>query len=182
MYNILIFLLYLSMATLPVDGYAAVQDSLVPAAQKIKYDTAEDVSIPEFNEQTLQKFKDSQEFDYSQQPDGKNRWRKFKSWSMGLWLKLWDWLVGDYQAGGFIAFLARALPYLIIMAIVVFVGWLFYRLNPGAHFFRSKADPEIFFSEEEEIIRTRNIPELIERALTKREYRMALRYYYLLIL
>src|SRR5690606_17047746 len=48
--------------------------------------------------------------------------------------------------------------------------------------FRSTEKPQLFLSEEEEIIRNRDISELMEKALADREYRLALRFYYLLLL
>ncbi len=167
---------------LPYDGIAGVQDSISSSTREIKYDRTENLKTPVFNDESLQNFKEDSAFDYSERHQEKNWWQRFKSWLWELWLKFWYWLVGDYQANGFVAFLVRTLPYIIIIGIVVFVGWLFYKLNPGATFFGTKEKPELFFSEEEEIIRNKDISELMEKALSNRDYRLAIRYYYLLIL
>src|SRR5690554_4043242 len=135
MNNILIFLLYLALLFGSLEGKGANQDSLVPSAQQIKYDTSKDLAVPQLDEQILQKFKDSSEFDYSEQHEGENWWQKFKNWLRELWLQFWEWLLGDYQPGGWVTFLIKTLPYLILASIVVFVVWLFYRLNPGATIF-----------------------------------------------
>lgn len=169
------------MTLLPFGGFAAIKDSLAVTEKEIKYDQTTNLQIPKFNKETLEKFKKERAFDYSEKHQ-ENWWVKFKSWLWELWLKFWNWLVGDYQANGFIAFLVHALPYLIITGILIFIGWLFYKLNPGATLFRSKEKPELFFSEEEEIIRNKNISELMEKALADKDYRLAVRYYYLLIL
>lgn len=159
------------------------QDSLVSQTKKeILYDQTKGLKSPVFDQQTIEKFKRDKAFDYSEEPVQENWWSQFKTWIWNLWLKFWHWLVGDFESGGFISFLVHMLPYVILFAILGFVVWLFYRLNPGASFFKSKEKPDVFFSEEEEIIKSKNIKKLIEKALAKNDYRLAVRYYYLLIL
>ena len=59
---------------------------------------------------------------------------------------------------------------------------MFFKLNPGARLLKSKEEPANFFTEEEEIIKTKDIKKLIDKALRNQNYRLAVRYYYLLIL
>lgn len=159
------------------------QDSLVPQIEtQIQYDQTKGLKAPVFDQQTIENFKKDKAFDYSEKPVQENWWSQFKTWLWNLWLKFWHWLVGDFEAGGFISFLVHMLPYVILIAILAFVAWLFYRLNPGASFFKSKEKPVVFFSEEEEIIKSKNIKKLIEKALANNDYRLAVRYYYLSIL
>ncbi|MEM0517072.1 MULTISPECIES: DUF4129 domain-containing protein [Aequorivita] len=160
-----------------------VQDSVSQKIEKeIHYDTTENLKPPIFSSEIIEKYKSESTFDYTEQIASENWWTQFKSWIWQLWLKFWKWLVGDFEAGGFVSFLVHMLPYLIIFAIVVFVIWLFYKLNPGASFFKSKEKPDVFLSEEEKIIKSKNIKQLIEKALADKNYRLAVRYYYLLIL
>ncbi len=79
-------------------------------------------------------------------------------------------------------FLVKIIPYLIILGLIVFVIWLFFKLNIGAKLFKSKPQPEVFYTDEEEIIKSKNIPELIEKAILEKDFRLAVRYYYLLLL
>lgn len=166
-------------------GHAStlLQDTIAPQPKKeIQYDKTEDLNPPVFNKQIIDKYKSEKAFDYSEKPVQENWWMQFKNWVWELWLKFWHWLVGDFEAGGFISFLVHMLPYLILFAILIFGVWLFYKLNPGATFFKSKEKPGVFFSEEEEIIKSKNIKKLIEKALEQKDYRLAVRYYYLFIL
>jgi len=165
---------------LPLNGTAQIRDSLY-GAQEIRYDETKGLEIPQFDQEVLENLKNDPSFDYSEEYT-ENWWDRFKNWLGEHWRNFWHWLLGDYRANSVVAFLLRLLPYFIILCIVVFVGWLFYKLDSDAIFFKSKETPEIFFSEEEEIIRKKNIQELIEAALSRREYRMAVRYSYLLAL
>src|SRR5690606_31216301 len=60
--------------------------------------------------------------------------------------------------------------------------WIFNRMNPAAAFFREPEEPKVFLSEEEEIIKSRNISDLIKKAIEDKDYRLAIRYHFLLIL
>ncbi len=162
---------------------ALAQDTLVSQSTKeIKYDQTESLKPPVLNKELIQEYKKDNAFDYTEEQVTENWWTQFQTWLWELWLKFWHWLVGDYEAGGFISFLVHMLPYAFLFAIIVFIIWLFYKLNPGASLFKTKAKAEVFFSEEEEIIKSKNIKELIENALANKAYRLAVRYYYLLIL
>ena len=90
--------------------------------------------------------------------------------------------MGDYHPGSFLGILIRILPYSLVAGVVFFLVWLFIKLNPGAKVLGSQKTPKVFFTEEEEIIKTKNITELIDKALQNNDYRLAVRYYYLLVL
>ncbi|WP_158548373.1 DUF4129 domain-containing protein [Marixanthomonas ophiurae] len=159
------------------------QDSTtVEEHETVRYDTDSRISPLQVDEETIEKYKSDPAFDYSENNAEENWWQQFKNWLGNLWSSFWNWLLGDLQYNGFFAFLLKVLPYLIIGGIVAFIVWLFFKLNPGASFLKSKEKPDVFFSEEEEIIRSKNIRELIEKALQNKNYRLAVRYYYLLIL
>ncbi len=151
-------------------------------ALKIKYDENGALSKPDFDKTIIEKYKNDKAFDYSENLEEANWWTRFKTWLGNIWNSFWDWLVGDYRANGFVAFLIKAIPYLIIAGILAFIVWLFFKLNPGARLLKSKEKPDVFFTEEEEIIKSKNIKKLIDKALKNNDYRLAVRYYYLLIL
>ena len=179
---VIIFFASLFLGLFPLEGFAAVQNSLPDTIKEINYDTSKNLKVPELNKKILENFKNDSSFDYSEAVQQDNWWTTFKNWLWELWLKVWYWLVGDYEANGIVAFLVHTLPYVIIGTILFFIVWLFYKLNPGATLFGSQKKPEIYFSEEEEIIRSKDISELMEKSLAAKDYRLAIRYYYLLIL
>lgn len=148
----------------------------------VEYDRNPDLNPLNLDESIIEDLKSDEDFDYTELEESVSLFEKFMRWLGDLWDSFWRWLLGDYEAHGFLAFLIRILPYIIIAGIVIFVIWLFYRLNPGARLLKSKEKPEVFFTEEEEIIKSRNISELIQKALEEKNYRLAIRYYYLLVL
>jgi len=148
----------------------------------VQYDTQSEVSPVEFSERSIEEFKNDDSFDYTEQENEDSLYAKFKRWLSRVWWSFWDWLLGDSKSTGFWLGFLEVLPYFIIITLVAFIIWLFYKLNPGARLLKSKGAPGIFFTEEEEIVKTKDIKKLIAKALEQQNYRLAVRYYYLLIL
>ncbi|MGK0387227.1 MAG: hypothetical protein ACI849_001851 [Patiriisocius sp.] len=161
------------------------QDSLVAPKkeipQVIAYDSIERTPLT-LSSEILAELKKEEAFRYIALEETSNWWTDYRNWMSRIWHNFWDWLVGDYDPNGLLAFIINVLPYLIVAAVVVFIIWLFYRLNPGAQLLRSSEDPQLFFTEEEEIIKSKNIQILIENAIQEGNYRLAIRYYYLHVL
>lgn len=166
-----------------VENSFAQEDTLVQAPVKtIKYDTDGPVNPLAFEKSIIEKYRDDPHFDYSEHVAEENVWQQFKNWLYRGWVNFWTWLFEDYKSSALLMFLFEALPYIIIGGVIFFLIWLFYRLNPGAKLFRSEKQPEVFFTAEEEIIKSKNIQDLIDSALQDKNYRLAVRYYFLLTL
>lgn len=160
------------------------QDTPVVASEQpvVVYDRNSKVSPLPLDKATIEDFKKDSDFDYFEEEASETIIEKLMRWLSEVWHSFWNWLLGDYEAIGFLSFIISALPYLIVAGIIFFVIWLFFKLNPGARIFKSKEKPEVFFTKEEEIIKSKNIQELIKKALERKDYRLAVRYYYLLVL
>lgn len=149
----------------------------------VRYDNNKQLNPITFNQEVLDNFKSDKDYQYAKTEKGVSIFQKFLKWLWEAWVDFWTWLFGeDYTENSFLTFLFHNLPYIILLLIVVFIIWIFYRLNPGASVLASKAQGEIFFTEEEAIIQSANIKALIEQALNNKEYRLAVRFYYLLII
>ncbi|MEL6811197.1 MAG: DUF4129 domain-containing protein [Bacteroidota bacterium] len=149
---------------------------------EVRYDQSSEVQPISFDEESINSLKKNDDYDYTELEDTESTWDRFKAWLGRIWSKFWTWLLGDYEASGFWSFIIKTIPYLIIAGIIVFIIWLFIRLNPGAKLLQSKEAPQAFFTEEEEIVRSKDIHKLIQEALENKDFRLAVRYYYLLIL
>ena len=158
------------------------QDSISLQEKEVNYDRDGYITPIEFNKDEIEKYKKDSDFDYTEIKVEDNWWTSFTKWVKDVWNRFWRWVFGDYEDNGIISFIVGTLPYLIIAGIIVFIAWLFYKLNPGARLLKSKEAPEMFFTVEEEIIKSKDIQELINKALEKKDFRLAVRYYYLLLL
>jgi len=170
---ILIFLLSVSLVT-------AQKDTLVP--QVFEYDQTQNLQPVSFNKEDLQDFKNDSDFDYSEINENEGWWYRVKRWAFNAWDNFWYWLVGDYKANALLAFIIKNIPYVILFLIICFAVYLFIKINPGSKKLKKQDKGKVFLSEEEKIIYTEDIEQLIQKALQNKQYRLAVRYSYLLIL
>lgn len=162
-------------------GNAFAQNDSLRVEEEIKYDQGP-VSSMEFDDEQIAEFQKDEAFDYVQEEVQENWWTRFKNWVGKIWSQFWNWLFGSYDANGVLAFLIRILPYLFLAIVFGFAVWLFIKLDPAASVLKDPQKPGVTLSEEEKIIQREDISELIKKALKAKNYRLAVRYYYLLIL
>ncbi|SHI56207.1 protein of unknown function [Mesonia phycicola] len=170
---ILIFLLSVSIVT-------AQKDTLVP--QDFEYDHTQNLQPVSFNKNDIEDFKSDTDFNYSEINENEGWWYRFKRWGYNIWDSFWKWLWGDYKANTLLAFFIKNLPYLILFLVICFTVYLFIKINPGGKTLKKQDAGKVFLSEEEKIIYTEDIQQLVQTALQNKQYRLAVRYSYLLVL
>lgn len=148
----------------------------------LRYETGPAPAPLEFQEERLQKYKADPDFDYSEKPPEDNWWSQFKRYVSLKYHQLMQWLFGDYEASSVLLFIIRLLPYLVILMVILLAIWVFNRMNPGGLLLSEPEKGQVFLSEDEEIIKTSDISDLIKKAVAEENYRLAVRYYFLLIL
>ena len=136
----------------------------------------------QFDHDLIESIKKEPEFDYTEEVQQEKWWTKFKRYVSHRWSELMEYLFVNYQPGSVVLFLLEMIPYLIIAGMLAFFIWLFIRLNPGGAFLSEPQSGQVFMNEEEEIVQSKDIKKLIKDAVSREEYRLAIRYYYLLIL
>lgn len=136
----------------------------------------------EFDQNYIEALKRQEEFNYLETAPEESWWTRFKKWIGNIWYSIWEALFGDIQAGSILQFILLLLPYLILAAILVLAVWLFIKLDPGGSFMKQSEKGEVLLSEDEKIIKSADIAQLIEKAKADKNYRLAVRYYYLLVL
>ena len=159
------------------------EDSDETSSQEaLQYDTEPAPPVVEFQEEKLQDFKSNPEFDYSEETAQDNWWSRFKRYIKLKYHQLLSWLFGDYEASAFLVFIIKLLPYLVLLLVFLLAIWVFNRMNPGAILLSETEGGKVFLSEEEEIVKSSDISELIQKAVAEENYRLAIRYYFLLTL
>ncbi len=158
------------------------QDSLSPEENRVQYDASEHLNPLDFDSEKITELKKDPSLDYLRNLDKDSWWTRFKRWVNMRYQQFTDWLFGDYKAYEFVAILLKTLPYLILGGIIGLMIWLFIRLIPARSLLEEQESPQVFLNNEETIMRSENIGELIDDAIKEKDYRLAVRYYYLQLL
>lgn len=131
------------------------------------------------DEELMQEIKEKSEFDYEVVTTDTTWWDEFTRWLGQKWDQLMNAIFGDIQPDSFVYFLTQILPYIIVIGVIIFIIWLFIKLNPGQNVLAKAEKNQIYFSNEEELIKTKDLAKLKAEALEKKNFRLAVRYWYL---
>jgi|AntDeeMinimDraft_4_1070355.scaffolds.fasta_scaffold03923_3 hypothetical protein len=121
------------------------------------------------------------DFDYARHKAPENWWDRFTTWVSTTWNNFWRGIFGTPSGEG-IGNVFEIIKYAIIALVVGLIIFLFIKLNPGNTVLKEGETGKVFLSEDEQIIKEKDIPDLVENALAENNYRLAMRYSYLLIL
>ncbi len=133
-------------------------------------------------EKDLETYKSDDDFNYTEKETKEGLWSKIIRWFKKILTKFWEAIFGIGTASGFLFFVLKVLPYILLGVLFYLLIRFFLKVNSNAVITTSKEIGSIALNEEEEIINNEDIPALIKDAVTKKDYRLAIRYYYLLAL
>tara|TARA_R110002049_G_scaffold150790_2_gene314014 strand:- start:13990 stop:14727 length:738 start_codon:yes stop_codon:yes gene_type:complete len=152
------------------------QDSTV-----VKYDNTP-ISIQKITQEDLQTYKEDAKYNYTLEKSEITWWEDFKNWLYSYWLRFFQWLLGAEKGAGFLTALLRVLPYVLLGILIFILIKFFLKANMQNIAFSKKNQSTVVLSEEEQIIKNEDIQQLIKNAIKDKNYRLAIRYYYLFIL
>lgn len=170
------FILLLFFLSFGLFNAMAEQDSLT-----VKYDIAP-IEVQQINEEDLTEFRNNPKFDYEVIETNPTWWDDFKTWLGNLFLRFFEWIFGVEEAAGALVVFLRILPYLLLALLLFILIRFFMSVNSSARANSESKKPFVALSEEEHIIKNEDIQVLIQKALDDKNYRLAVRYYYLFIL
>lgn len=149
---------------------------------KIKYDHTEMAPVT-IIDSDLNPFRNDPKFDYGiVEKNAPEWWISFKNWIGGVFMKLFEWIFGIEKATGAFNSFLQILPYLLLGILIFILIKFFLNVQARSLMNNQKNQTLVQLSEEEHIIKNENIESLIEKALSEKNYRLAIRYYYLLLL
>ncbi|MFD2034885.1 DUF4129 domain-containing protein [Belliella marina] len=156
----------------------AKQDSLSVEA----IHTVEDLQPFEFGEEYLDRYLGDRDFQYDESDVGENWFQKLQRKAGELYSRFWRWIIGNRTAGAFLNFIIQILPYLVLIGLSILLVWLFVRYDNRRVSENKLNGNQVAFGSDEEIIQNQNIQQLINEAIARNDFRLAIRYYYLLTL
>ena len=175
MYKHLIVLFFYSVL---VFSATSQQDS---RSKLLKYDNTT-VEIKKISRSNLQEFRDNPKFDYEIIKAKNSWWNDLKNWVYNILIRILEWLFGIQEATGFFSVFFKIVPYILLAILIYILIRFFYKVNFQTIFHSTKNSDIVSLSGEEHIIKNKNIQQLVQNALQNKDYRLAIRYYYLLIL
>ncbi|WP_340198929.1 DUF4129 domain-containing protein [Ascidiimonas sp. W6] len=141
-----------------------------------------DISLIEIKKEQLEKYKNNPDYDYNTKKNQVTWWQQFKNWVFNLIIKILKSLFNIDITFGILSLVFRILIYGSIGLLIFLLVKLFLKVGTRSFISSKTNTPMVSFSEEEDIIQNENIPSLIEKALANKEFRLAVRYQYLLAL
>lgn len=156
--------------------------SLSQEKKSIDYYDSEQLERKSINEDNLSEFRDNEDFNYSEVVQDDSLWSNFMSWLRNILTKFWEAIFGVDSASGFIYFIFKILPYLLLGFLIFLLVKFFLRVSSNNSKRNLRSKGSVAISEEEQIIKNEDISELIIKAIKQNNFRLAIRYYYLLCL
>ena len=149
--------------------------------QPILYDDSE-IEKQVISEDDLKKYKADEDFNYVEIEAEETFLDRAIRWLRNILRKFWEAIFGVGSASGFLYFIFRILPYILLGFLIYMLIRFFLRVNSNRLITNTKEQGEIAITEEEQIIKNEDIPSLIKNAISQKNFRLAIRYYYLLSL
>ncbi len=154
----------------------AQKDSLV-----VQYDKS-DVQLKNFDKEQLDDYRSDKEFDYTVYESKPSIFSRIWSWFKRILTKFLSWIFGVEEAVGILAIILRVLPYVILLIVLGLLLKFFLKVDINSIISGKSTKGTVLMTEDEEIINNKNIQSLIDKAISQKNYRLAVRYYYLLVL
>jgi hypothetical protein len=155
----------------------AQQDSLV-----VKYDT-DNLEVQQISEEDIKDFRNDPKFNYEVEINkSPSWWNDFKTWIRNLLEQIFEWIFGVEAATDALLVFFRILPYILLALLLFLLIRFFINVNSSSAANSAQKKAFVGLSEEEHIIKNEDIQMLIKKALEDKNYRLAIRYYYLFIL
>jgi len=169
-------LLFALLFVLCAISIMAQQDSTIAT-----YDSAP-LDVKQIDTEDIQKYQADEAFNYEIIKGDLTWWDNFKTWLGNLLLRMFEGIFGVEKAIGFLSVFLRIVPYILLGLLIYLLIKFFLNVNASSLQQAQKNMNLVSLSEEENIIKNENIQELISKAFADKNYRLAIRYYYLYIL
>lgn len=165
--------------------YIALLFSITLFAQKeneVVYDT-DAIELKRFDQEKIDVYKEQKEFIYTLEKREPGVLEAIWDWFKRMIKKLLGYLFDDIApAVGVLRFILNALPYVIAGVVLYLLIKFFLKVNASNIVSGKGKSPIVSFSEEEALIKEKDLPKLIQEAIDAKNYQLAIRYYYLLVL
>ena len=136
-----------------------------------------------FDQKVLESFKTQDDFNYSIAPNEANVFERIWAWLGRVVKRMLSFIFDDIgPAVGVLAAIVKAIPWIVLGLLLFFILKFFLKVNTRNATDVIETIPSIQLTNDEELINNMQLNELIAQAIQVKDYRLAVRFYYLLIL
>lgn len=154
----------------------AQQNNLV-----VLYDESK-LEVKEITEDHLSRYKNNDDFNYVETVKEDSILKKIKQWLDNILTKIFEAIFGVGSATGILKFIFNVLPYIVLGILIFMLIKFFLKVNSRHIVLGEQKKPTVAFSNDGNIIENEDIKALIDNAINDGNYRLAIRYYYLMVL
>tara|TARA_B110000090_G_scaffold75000_1_gene85303 strand:- start:9939 stop:10673 length:735 start_codon:yes stop_codon:yes gene_type:complete len=148
----------------------------------IKIDSSH-VIQKKFDQKALDAYKSQDDFNYNEKRQEENVFQKTWAWLGRVVKRMLSMIFDDIgPAVGVLAAIVKAIPWIVLGLLLFFILKFFLKVNTKNATDALETIPSIQLTNDQELIKNQHISELIQQAIQEKEYRLAVRFYYLLIL
>ncbi len=179
MFRILIFCLLVCPSVCCL-AQTTSEDVPVSTQKEVVYD-AQPIDGTSLDEVAIEDFKNDPDYNYVEIEPEDNWLSRLRRKLSDIWNSFLRWLTGGEEATGILGILLRLLPYLLGAGLLALLIYVFLKID-NARAIIHPNHKDVFIGDDEEIMNSQDIQSLIDTALKEGNYRLAIRYYYLLTL
>ena len=138
-----------------------------------------DTTPIEFDKSIIESYKTDDNYNYFKTIVEPSAWDRFKNWLNLQWNKFMNWLLSGIEEGNLWNYVALILKILVIIGIGVLIIWLFSKYYSSRQKPSAQHQNLVNLSEEEQLLRQKDLLSLVEEAEQNENYRLASRYLFL---
>ena len=156
--------------------------SQTPEEKIVQFDT-QLIELKKFDNKKIEAYKKKDAFIYVVEKREPTLIEKAWNWFKRKIKKVLSYLFDDISpAMGFLKWILNVLPYVIAGLVLFLIIKFFLKVNARNIIDGKKAQSIVNLSDEEALIKEKDLPTLIKTAITNGDFKLATRYYYLLLL
>lgn len=137
----------------------------------------------QFNERQINSYKNKKAFNYNVEEAGPSLYEQLSEWINRVLRKFFSWFFDDVETPvGFFMLFLNTLPYIIAVIVLYLMINFFLKIN-SKNILNGQTNKNIIqIEDDEELLNSKDLPRLIKLAENDKDYRLATRYQYVLLL
>ena len=137
----------------------------------------------QFDSTIIENYKNDSAFTYDTTAEGPSLYEQITEWFNRVFRKILSWFFDDIEVPfDFLISVLKMLPYIISVIVLYLIVRFFLKVNSRSIISGNTNKEIVHIANEEELLNSKDLPRLIGLAIDEENYRLAIRYQYVLLL